>query len=134
MPFRIENTLVGGRVYPRPFIGRVDHTHQFGVNIAALTTREVDAQGNLKPGVPFRDTGARISGAGQFVFGVVPEPIKVAKSNSNADLTAAGVVQLAVGTIGQVNRALIEDALGSALTADELAAFNDPRSLIRLLG
>jgi sugar/nucleoside kinase (ribokinase family) len=74
--------------------------------------------------VPLKKNGVLVDGAGQAIFGVVPEPIKVANSNSAGDLAAASAAfQLAIGTIGQVNRAIIEDNLGRALSADELSAF-----------
>lgn len=121
-PLKFSQPATADDVYGHPFRGPLDHTHQMAVNIAALTTREVDAQGYLKPGVPLAVDGTTV-GAGERVFGVVPEPVKVAASNSGTDLTAAGIVQIVVGIEGVVNRHVIEDNLGGALTADEIAGF-----------
>lgn len=133
MPIRVATKTVAGQVYARPFVGPIDHFVQLAVNIAVLTVREVDSDGFIKPGVPFQASGALISAAAQIIWGVTPESIKVANSNSGADLTAAGTVQLGLASIGQLNRALAEANLGSAYNANELAAFAVAGCLIKLL-
>lgn len=122
MPIKIESTA-GDSVYASPFVGPVNHTAPLPVNIAALTTAEVDADGYIKPGLPLAADGTTV-GAAERVYGIVIEPIKVAESNASADLTAAGTVTLTVATMGQVNRDVIESNLGRVLTANELAGFN----------
>ena len=134
MPIRVVNPkTTSGQVYARVFVGPVDHFAQLAVNVAVLTTREVDSDGYIKPGVPFLSTGALVSAAGQVIWGVTPESIKVANGNDAASLTAAGTIQLGVATIGQINRALSEANLGAAYNANELAAFGAAGCLIHLL-
>lgn len=134
MPMSRRALTTAGQGYGRVFRGVLEHTHQIPVNITALTSAEVDADGYIKPGVPLQKTGALITGAAQIVFGVVPEPIKVANSNSAPDLAAASnAFQLAVGDIGQVNRAIIEDNLGRVLTANEIAGFDLAGCMVKLL-
>lgn len=139
MPIRVRDLGVAGKVYSNPFRGKADYTHQMAVDITALTAAEVDAYGYLKPGVPLQKTGALVSAPGQVIFGVVPEALNVLNLNvMNPDtfanaLAAAGVQQIAVVTIGQVNKAIIEENLGRALTADELAAFAAAGCTIKLL-
>lgn len=134
MPMSRSAVAVAGQGYGRPFRGKVEHTAQIPINVTALTTAEVDADGYLKPGVPFEADGTLILAAAGIVFGVSIEPIKVAKSNSAPDLAAASAAfQIGLGTIGQVNRAIIEDNLGRVLTANEIAGFGLAGSLIKLL-
>lgn len=132
MPMRRRTVTTPDNIYGRPFVGPTNHPSQIAVNIAVLTTAEVDADGYIKPGVPLSAAGALV-GAGVAVHGVVPEPIKVATSNVAGDLTAAGVVQLTVMTIGQVNRGIIESNLGRVLTANEIAGFGLAGCLVKLL-
>lgn len=134
MPMRINEPADSANVYSLPFVGPINHTAQIEVDITALTNAEVDAQGYLKPGVPLRRDGTRVTAGGQFVHGVTIEPLKVADGNEAADLAAASAAQqIAVATICQVNRALAEDQLGRAYTANELAAFDAAGSRVVLL-
>lgn len=133
MPITKRTVLTAGSNYGRPFVGSVNHPAQIRVNVALLTSREVDAYGYLKPGVPLAKTGILVGAAPAYVYGVVPEPIKVAESNAGADLTAAGNVEVTVHTHGQVNRAIIEDNLGAVLTANEIAGFVAAGSHINLM-
>lgn len=139
MPLTRRSLATAGEVYPLAFVGPYEHTHAITVNIANLTSAEVDADGYLKPGVPLNASGALIATAAtpgtttDSVFGVTIEPLKVADGNAAADLTAAGTQQVAVCTIGQVNRAVVEDILGRALTADEVTAFGNAPCTVKLL-
>lgn len=140
MPVRMNPSKTGkGSIYGRPFVGPTDHPAQIQVNIAALSVNEVDAQGFLKPGVPFTKAGILPGAAPAFVFGVTPEPIDVLHMYWGGPdwataLAAAGTIELVVMTIGEVNRKIIEDNLGRVLTANELAAFTAAGSHIVLLG
>jgi type 1 fimbria pilin len=103
-------------------------SHPLSVNadISDLTTNEVDENGELKPGVPFKVDGTLCDGtAGEYVFGVVIEPTKIVDPNpTNVSLAAnTGAVPVAVGVIGIAQRDVIEDNLGRALSANEIAAF-----------
>lgn len=134
MPMNVSQPTSESSSYSLPFVGPIDHTAQIEIDITALTDDEIDAKGYLKPGVPFRRDGTLVSGGGQFVFGVTIEPLKVADSNSATDIAAASAARnVAVATICQVNRALAEDQLGRAYTANELAAFDAAGSRCVLL-
>ncbi len=133
MPTLISTTA-GGLSHGNPFVGVVNHTAQLKPDVSALTAAEIDANGYLKPGVPFQVSGLLVSAAAQVVWGVTVEATKVAASNSAADLAAVTVDPfVAVATAGQVNQDIIEDTLGRALSANELSAFAAAGSLIRLL-
>lgn len=124
MPPKVTKNVVGAsQDYGHPMIGPVDHTHQLAVNVAVLTTREVDSKGYLKPGVLFAKDGTLVGIAPDYCYGVVFAPVKVANGNAAGDLTAAGVQRVAVCRIGIVNGDIAEDNLGAVYTADELAGF-----------
>lgn len=118
MPITYTTRAGAGEGGASPFVGPVNHTDAIRVNLAPLTAKEVDANGYLKPGVPFTAAGALV-GVDQTVHGVTLEPVKVASGNTGL----AGTVDVAVGTIGQVNRAVAEAILGRAYTANEIAGF-----------
>lgn len=133
-------TSAAGKVYGMPFVGIAEYPAQIAVNIAALTVNEVDTQGFLKPGVAFTKAGVLPGVAPAYVFGVTPEPLDVlhllpfSGVTWAAALAAAGTIDIVVITIGQVNRAIIEDNLDRVLTANELAAYVAAGSTIKLLG
>lgn len=112
----------GGQNYMNPFVGPVEYTHPVLVDLSDLSTDEVDDDGVLKPGVPLKEDGTLADGtAGEHIFGCVAEATSVADDNAN--LATDPDVEVAVATIGQVNRDALEDNLGRALTANEVAAF-----------
>ncbi len=122
MPLRISTTD-GGASHGNPFVGPIDHTAHVKVDVSALTTYEIDANGYLKPGVPLTQAGILV--ASGYVFGVTVEAVKVANSNSSADIAAVTVDPfVAVATAGQVSQDIAEDTLGRAYTAAELAGFD----------
>jgi hypothetical protein len=135
MPLRIQN-ISGGMNYGNPFVGPVDHPAHIKVDISGLTVNEVDSNGYLKPGVPFEEDGTTV-GSGEFVFGVTIEAVKLPLTTvppTNGTLaTETNDCFVPVGTIGQVSQDIIEDNLGRALTADELAGFNLAGSKLVLL-
>ncbi len=132
MPIKITNPAsLGGSSVESPFVGPVNHTVSIPIPASGLTTAEVDANGFLKPGVPVLRTGALVTAGA--VYGVTVEATKIAKSNAAADLTAAGSPEVAVALIGTLNRAIMEDNLGRALTAAEIAGFVAAGSLIKLI-
>lgn len=124
MPIRITGpTGTVTKDYESPFVGPVDHTAPVSVDVSSLTNKEVDTKGYLKPGVPFDRDGALITYGGAL-YGVTVEEVKVADGNEAADFSGAVTPQtVAVGTIGQINRAVAEDMLERAYSGDELAAF-----------
>ncbi len=124
MPMRNQVNTVGGQIYGRAARGIVEHTEQRAINVSLLTANEVDSDGYLKPGVPFDRAGFLVA-ANVPVFGVSIEPIRVAKGNAAADLSASGAaVQVGLQVIGIMNRKIAEDNLGRALTAAEIAGFD----------
>lgn len=129
MPLRIE-TVSGGRSYGWPFVGEVNQVDHVKLDVSGMTTAEVDADGYLKPGVPLKINGTLV-GSGEIVHGVTIEAVKIATNNSGlASDTSDPLV--AVCTHGLINRDIVEDNLGRALTADELAAFNAAGSHIKV--
>lgn len=132
MPMSRRVLTTGGKIHGRPVHGIAEYVAQRAVNVAALTTFEVDADGFLIPGVVFDSAGALVA-TGIATYGVVMEPIKVALSNAAGDLTAAGVVQVGLLLIGMVNRKIAEDNMGRVYTSFELAGFNLAGSKLILL-
>lgn len=124
MPIRITGpTGTVTKDYESPFVGPVDHTAPVNVVVTGLTDKEIDTKGYLKPGVPFARDGTLVAGA-DLLYGVTVEEVKVAAGNAAGDIAAAASPQtIAVGTHGQINRAVAEDMLERAYTAAELAAF-----------
>lgn len=205
MPMRQRSLATEGEVHPNPFLGPVDHRVAIRVDVSGLTSREVDAYGFLKPGVPLRKNGTlagapamekevfvnggaagniTISGivaadrilevtyfpvsggnvtgvqdltaefsitandtinntggtattdgrlrvryldvsALDYIYGCVVEAVKVHTSNSGLG-SVTDDIDVAVCVMGVINRAILEDSLGSALTANEEAAFLAP--------
>jgi hypothetical protein len=112
-------------VHARPFIGPASHIAMVKVDISDLTTYEVDENGYIKPGLPLDKSGNTI-GDGVAVFGCVAEATKIVDANpTNTSLgNNTGTAFVPVATICQVNRDIVEDVLGRALTAYEIAGFD----------
>lgn len=125
MPMHVKKT-VGTTTYAPPFIGEILAMEQVLVDVSELTTDEVDADGWLKPGVPFKQDGTLADGSG-CIYAVNPEPQNLHLDTippTNGSLAAdTKTYPLGMGTMGTVNRDVIEDNLGRALTANELTAF-----------
>lgn len=130
MPISVKNTP-GGTVHPNPFRGPIDLTSQLRIDVSGLTDNEVDANGYLKPGVPFTDAGVLV-GTGDAVHGCNIEAVKIAADNADATLAAAADVDVGVALVCVVNRDILEDCLGRALTADEIAGFSAAGSTCKL--
>ena len=132
MPIQVHNpATTGGTSYESPFIGPVDHTFGLKVNIANLTTAEVDEDGVLKPGVPLKVDGSLVNGAGQAVFGVTMWPIKLVEGNTVA--LRVGTFEVSVALQGNINRDIAEDNLGRVYSANEIAAFAAAGANFKLL-
>jgi len=130
MPISITNTAATG-TYASPFVGSKSGPMHVQVDVSALTTREVDARGYLKPGVVLTSAGLLPGVSNTAVVGVVPEAVKIADSNTGlGSITADPFV--VIYTIGMVNRDVIEDNLESAMSANEIAALNTAPSRIVL--
>ena len=122
--------LVGGS---DGFVGPVHHTVAVPVLLTAMTNKEIDGDGYLKPYIPLTKAGALIANTTTPVFGVSVEHIKVAKDNQSATIAALGTIDVAVATMCQINRAIAEDVLDRAYNANELAGFGLAGSHIVLL-
>lgn len=128
MPITIESTATEQNSYGHPFVGPgAQYTDVIKVDISGLTSAEVDANGYLKPGVPFLKTGLLVTAG--VTYGVTLEPIKIAADNVAGTLAAATDCFVAVGTHGTCNRDIMEDNLGRVLTAPEIAGFADDGAL-----
>lgn len=122
MPITINRVKNSDLVYASPFRGKVDHFVQIKIDVSALTNTQVDSNGFLKPGVVLTLAGLSPTAAGDKV-GVLTEPVKVHTNNT----TLAGVtddVSAGFGVIGILNRDVMEDNLGRALTAAEINALD----------
>jgi hypothetical protein len=121
MPIVIASTA-GGLAHSPVFVGQITGTDVVKVDLSDLSDEEVDADGYIKPGVPLAKDGS-IVGAGVAVWGVTIEAIKVATGGTDAILDAATDCFVTVG-FGLCNRDVMEDNLGRALSADEIAGFD----------
>lgn len=132
MPISINPNLAGERhLYGNPFVGDRSAPLHVQVDVSALTDDEVDANGYLKPGVPLTRAGLLLGAANVQPFGVVSEATKIADGNTGlASITSDPFV--VVYCQGMCNRDIMEDNLGRALTADEIAAFDGEFSHIVL--
>jgi hypothetical protein len=217
-----NNLGTQGNAYTSPFRGKIDHTAQIPCDLSFLTSREVDSDGVLKPGVPLKANGALVGGpaatqayrgtgngtltglaaaagaaddvyqltlitaaanggtfrvvsnkrgvlanavvatpfvdaeiggftindgatdfivgdeftivvASPAVYGVTIEPLQLATGNTQQNLDDAGTPWIGVATIAQVNKNVIEDNLGAALTVAEISGFTEPGCLVKLL-
>jgi len=120
----VTDLTTAGEVHPNPFLGPVNHTVGVLVDVSTLTTDEVDDYGYIKPGVLIQQNGDAITAAAQVAYGAVVEPVKVAPAGSDNTALAAITtdVEVAVGLWVLLNRDVLEDILGRALDANELAA------------
>lgn len=126
MPMEYRPTATGGTGYTDPFVGRPGPAANLLVDVSTLAyhdgTGEVDAQGYLKPGVALTAAGATCA-ATAAAFGVVPEATKLNLATiPPTDASLANETDQFVGvfTSGLLNRDIIEDNLGRALTATEI--------------
>jgi hypothetical protein len=127
-------TEAGGMGYGNVFIGGVNHPAQIKVDVSQLSTAEVDQFGYLKPGVPLTKAGILVGASPAFVYGVTIEAQKIVPDNPTDVSLAAVTVDpiITVNTVGHVNRDILEDNLGRALTAEEIAGFDAAGSKIAL--
>ncbi|MES2462917.1 MAG: hypothetical protein V4671_20220 [Armatimonadota bacterium] len=125
---RITKTA-GDTTYTDPFLFKAGVVN-LQIDASALTTAEVDANGYLKPGVPFTSVGV-LPGASTVVYGVSVEEVKIAADNTGlAGITNDPII--AVATHATINRDIAEDNLGRAYNANELAAVTAAGSTCKL--
>lgn len=124
MPIFVKE-VAGGQGYGNPLVGVPGPYTHIKLDTSGLTVAEVDAYGYLKPGVLLTSAGV-LCGAADFAYGIVTEAIKLPLAvvpPTDISLAAATTDPLiAVSTSGLINRDVVEDNLGRALTADELDA------------
>jgi hypothetical protein len=131
VPLEITNTA-GNTAYANPLLGPINHVDHVKLDVSAMTTAEVDANGYLKPGVPLTQGGILV-GVGAAVYGITFEPIKLPGRTNNANLgTDTSDPLIAVVTHGLVNRDIGEDNLGRAYNANEIAGFAAAGSTLKL--
>lgn len=129
MPLKVSSTT-RGLIHAPVFVGPINGTDVVKVDISDLSDKEVDPDGYLKPGVPFMKDGNLIGSSG-VCWGVTIEATKITTGNTDAILDAETDCFVTVG-FGLCNRDIMEDNLGRALTADEIAGFDLAGSNCRL--
>jgi hypothetical protein len=128
-------TTTGGTIHPNPWVGEVEHRVSIRLDVSTLTSKEVDEDGYVKPGVPLVRTGALVSTNAEVIYGATVEATKIPGLDVNTDATLAAFTadfDIAVCVIGALNQDVLEDILGRALTANELLAFAAAGCLIKL--
>ena len=120
MPISVTSTA-GGPAYIDIRVGEVQ-VHQGLIDVSTLGAAD-DAEGYLPVGLPLGATGAPV-GVGEDAFGIIgPEPVKLGAADHFGNMILAGVL----------NQQAIEDNLGRALSADELAGIASGMPQIRLV-
>lgn len=104
--------------------GNVQYTVAIPVDLTQFTNKEIDADGNLKPGIPLTRAGLMLA-ATNFVYGVTVENFKVADDNEAATIAAlSDSFDVPVSLLCAVVRDVAEDILDRAYTAAEIAGFD----------
>lgn len=142
-PLKKRTTGTEAATYGNPFVGPYNHTHAVRVDVSTLTQAatgtgagHIDTEGYLRPGAPIQlhaggvvgaVTGAAVTAADQKA-GLVIEPIKVLEEG---ETPATGTDQdVALAFHCAVNRAIVEDNIGRALTAAEITALRNADVLV----
>jgi hypothetical protein len=123
MPIGVSKTT-GGLAHAPVFVGKITGTDVVQVDISDLTINEVDQDGYIKPGVPLSKIGDTI-GAAVPVWGVTIEAIKLPLATiPPTNVSLAADTGTCPEVFGLCNRDIMEDNLGRALTANEIAGFD----------
>ena len=128
MPVKVASTA-GGTAYGHPFIGPMGPFEHVKIDLSVLTINEVDANGYLKPGVPFKlsgGLGVLVTANTDAIYGVCPEATKLNVTTPATNTTLAaetGDHFVGLCTGGLINRDVGEDNMGRAYSANEIAAF-----------
>lgn len=121
MPISITSTA-GGTGYVDIRVGDGHGIHQGLLDVSTLTSSD-DAEGYLPPGLPISATGDPV-GSSEDAYGIIgPEPVKLGSADHFGNMIMSGVL----------NRDAIEDNLGRALSADELAGIASGMPQIKLI-
>lgn len=141
MPFSVRTVRSAGTGYGAVFVDGPRDVEQITVDMSDLTYAdgsggEVDADGYIIPGVLLKSDGTLADATpGEYIYGVVIEATKVPGLTTvaaDATVQAASDFQVAVARGGLLNRDMVEDNLGRALTANELAALAAAGSGLRI--
>lgn len=144
MAMEIVTDQAASSTYRQIYLGNdgPEGIYHLKLDVSTMTTDEVDANGVLKPGVPLMSSGSAPNVLGvpvtstNAVFGVTFEPVKLRGRTSNSSPALSGDtndLSVAVITSGSVSRRAMEQNLGRALTADEIAGFGLAGCKIKLL-
>lgn len=122
MPINITPIAAKGTTYADIRVGECQ-VHQIKLDPTAFNAHK-DAGGALPVGLPVLATGLPVSAPGQAVAGLIgPESVVL-----------QGVAHFGNCFIsGSFNRDMIEDNIGRALTADELAGIAGAGTLLKLI-
>ncbi len=110
-PISVTNTSERGTAYSDIRVGDVT-VHQIKYDVSALTGVD-DENGSLPVGLPIKADGTPVTTNADTAYGVVgPEPVKLEAADHFGNVILAGAL----------NKDAIEDNLGRAISANELAA------------
>lgn len=111
MPMSVTNTSAPGRAYIDIRVGECQ-VHQVKLDVSGLTSAD-DADGYLPPGLPITTAGIPVAAGTDVIAGLIgPEPVKIGSDDIFGNIFLSGTF----------NRDAIEDNLGRAVSANELAA------------
>lgn len=122
MPISVTNVAAAGVAYSDIRVGECQ-VHQCLIDVSTLTGVD-DANNSLPVGLPILATGAPVTGGTDVIFGLVgPEPVKLQAADHFGNVFISG----------SFNKDAIEDNLGRALNANELAALVLVKDRINLI-
>jgi hypothetical protein len=111
MPISVTQVAAAGVAYSDIRVGECQ-VHQVKLDVSELTGVD-DANGTLPVGLPILATGVPCTGLTDVVFGIIgPEPVHLGAADHFGNCIISG----------SLNKQAIEDNLGRALDANELAS------------
>ena len=130
MSFRPVRKKQGPKPYESPFVGPIDHVINIEVDPSVLDDTVVDSAGLLKPGTPIKPNGTLVADADvdPEAFPVI-ESTYVAEGNTQAQLDAAQNVVVVVNQVGALNRKIVEENLERVLSAKEIVALANTKTI-----
>jgi len=118
----VTNTAAAGIAYADIRVGECQ-VHQVLIDVSTLTSVD-DANNSLPVGLPIKANGAPVTGTTDVVFGLIgPEPVKLGAADHFGNCFVSG----------SFNKDMIEDNLGRALDANELASLLLVKDRINLI-
>lgn len=111
MPMSVTNTAAAGVAYGDIRVGECQ-VHQVLLDVSGLGAAD-DTGGSLPVGLPITAAGIPVAAGTDVIAGLIgPEPVKLGAADHFGNIFISGAF----------NRDMIEDNLGRALSANELAA------------